>query len=219
MNGIADEYTELLGAYALDAVDDVERKRIEQHLAGCDVCAAEVRQLREAATELSTLAGDRERLPDRFTERLMELLEEVHPQRRPRAVRLAVTVGALAAVIVAIAGAFFLSTLPSRDVNDLVASGHPVALHAAGSFEGRGTVYVGRGRAAVVLSALPAPGRARTYQLWLIRGGVPASLGVLGGHDDLRTVVKTNGRGTFAVTNEPAGGSRSPTSAPVLTSS
>lgn len=43
---------QLTGAYALDAVDDVERARFERHLATCEDCRHEVDSLREAAAML-----------------------------------------------------------------------------------------------------------------------------------------------------------------------
>ncbi|HEY7717602.1 MAG TPA: anti-sigma factor [Pedococcus sp.] len=43
----------LSGAYAVDALDDVERAAFEQHLAQCAECQQEVAGLRAAATELS----------------------------------------------------------------------------------------------------------------------------------------------------------------------
>src|SRR4051812_45878035 len=45
----------LSGAYAVDAVDDLERASFERHLAECPTCRAEVATLREAA---ATLADD-----------------------------------------------------------------------------------------------------------------------------------------------------------------
>lgn len=45
----------LSGAYAVDALDDVERARFERHLAGCSACRAEVESLVTAASELSVL--------------------------------------------------------------------------------------------------------------------------------------------------------------------
>jgi anti-sigma-K factor RskA len=42
----------LAGAYALDALDDADRARFERHLARCDVCAQEVRGLRETTALL-----------------------------------------------------------------------------------------------------------------------------------------------------------------------
>jgi anti-sigma-K factor RskA len=43
----------LVGAYAVDAVDEQERRAFEQHLAECPECRAEVASLREAAQQLS----------------------------------------------------------------------------------------------------------------------------------------------------------------------
>ena len=49
----------LSGAYAIDALDDVERARFERHLAECADCRAEVASLREAAALLPETAADR----------------------------------------------------------------------------------------------------------------------------------------------------------------
>ncbi|GAB3440561.1 anti-sigma factor [Phycicoccus ginsengisoli] len=46
----------LVGAYAVDAVDDHERAAFEAHLAECPECRAEVSSLREAASQLGLLA-------------------------------------------------------------------------------------------------------------------------------------------------------------------
>jgi len=48
-----DEIHGLSGAFAVDAVDDVERARFEAHLTGCSTCQREVQGLRAAASELS----------------------------------------------------------------------------------------------------------------------------------------------------------------------
>lgn len=52
---MSDDIHALSGAYAVDALDDVERARFERHLAGCSACQAEVDSLVEAASELSVL--------------------------------------------------------------------------------------------------------------------------------------------------------------------
>jgi anti-sigma-K factor RskA len=49
----------LTGAYALDALDDVERAQFERHLRSCGSCAAEVIEFHAAAARLA----DRVRLP------------------------------------------------------------------------------------------------------------------------------------------------------------
>ena len=43
----------LSGAYAVDALDDIERAQFERHLAECPACTAEVGSLREAAALLA----------------------------------------------------------------------------------------------------------------------------------------------------------------------
>ncbi len=47
----------LTGAYAVDALDDLERARFERHLNECDDCRAEVDSLREATALLVDSAG------------------------------------------------------------------------------------------------------------------------------------------------------------------
>ena len=48
------EIEELLGAYALDAVDADEAREVEDHLAGCPRCRAEVAEHREVAALLTS---------------------------------------------------------------------------------------------------------------------------------------------------------------------
>jgi anti-sigma factor RsiW len=51
-----DDIHSLVGAYAVDAVDDAERARFEAHLATCAECRAEVDGLRGAASSVAALA-------------------------------------------------------------------------------------------------------------------------------------------------------------------
>ena len=51
-----DDIHSLVGAYAVDAVDDAERARFEEHLATCAECRAEVESLRGAAAHLAASA-------------------------------------------------------------------------------------------------------------------------------------------------------------------
>jgi anti-sigma factor RsiW len=56
-----DEASDLLGAYALDAVDTDESVELEEHLAGCPRCRAELDSMREVA---GALGNSVEPLPD-----------------------------------------------------------------------------------------------------------------------------------------------------------
>jgi anti-sigma-K factor RskA len=48
----------LSGAYAIDALDDIERAHFERHLADCPACRAEVESLREASALLAETVLD-----------------------------------------------------------------------------------------------------------------------------------------------------------------
>ncbi|HTJ74197.1 MAG TPA: anti-sigma factor [Acidimicrobiales bacterium] len=70
------EVVDLLGAYALDALDPVERQAVDQHLEGCQVCADEIVDHREVAGLLTPGWG---KAPDGLWERIAASLEEVPP--------------------------------------------------------------------------------------------------------------------------------------------
>ena len=71
---------ELLGAYALDAVDDLERRRVEAYLAEHPEARAEVWQMRQAA---SMLAHTGNPAPDGIWDRIADTLEERPPALDP----------------------------------------------------------------------------------------------------------------------------------------
>jgi anti-sigma-K factor RskA len=89
---------------------------------------------------------------------------------------------------------------------------------------GRVTVVVSEAQDAgvVVLSDAPPPGPARAYQLWVVDDSTgrprPISVGVLAeGQTQATDLIEgVRGRGAFAVTLEPAGGSRLPSSTPLV---
>jgi hypothetical protein len=64
-----DPVEELLGAYALNAVDDDERAQVEAHLAECPRCRAEVDQHREVAAHLALSGAP---APDGLWDRIAE---------------------------------------------------------------------------------------------------------------------------------------------------
>src|SRR2546430_8271562 len=73
----------LVGAYALDAVDDLERGRFDRHLAECESCALEVAELQETAGRLTALTS--EAPPARLREAVLAEVSRTRqggPQRR-----------------------------------------------------------------------------------------------------------------------------------------
>lgn len=82
VNGPGDAYDidELLGAYALDAVDDAERARIEDYLEINPRAAEEVRQHREVATMLAFTGMD---APDGVWSKIESEIESTAPEPGP----------------------------------------------------------------------------------------------------------------------------------------
>jgi hypothetical protein len=76
---IHDEIGELLGAYALHAVEPDEAERIEAHLDECPKCRAELAEHREVATLLGNSGGD---APEGLWDRIASTLEEAPPPMR-----------------------------------------------------------------------------------------------------------------------------------------
>lgn len=210
-----EEIQELLGAYALDATDPLEHRRIERHLMTCADCANEVRLLREAASELAWLSPLEE--PGDLSERITRTL----PMQR-RSVRTRVLTG-VAAVAVIVSGMLGVGYVRERSANTqladvLAAASRRVVLAPSGGFDGHGVLHIADDRAALVLDDLPDAGKDRTYQLWALKGVKPRSMTVVDG--DGRVVQLFDWKGAadrFAVTIEPDGGSPVPTSDPVLT--
>lgn len=79
MNDTYDEFTDLLGAYALDAVEPDERARIELHLTDCPRCRAEVSEHREVAALLSQSGAQ---APDGVWDRIAAELSPPAPPMR-----------------------------------------------------------------------------------------------------------------------------------------
>jgi anti-sigma factor RsiW len=74
-----DEYSDLLGAYALDAVDAGERERLELHLMECPRCRAEVSEHREVAAFLANSGAP---APDDVWDRIVAELTPPAPPLR-----------------------------------------------------------------------------------------------------------------------------------------
>lgn len=245
MSGVtrATDIHTLSGAYALDALTEIERAAFARHVAQCEVCAIEVAELRETASRLG--AAGTQTPPLRLRD---AVLAEVSRTRQisagpaeptgPANVRRwrLWTAAAVAAGIVAVGGGASVGLVQEGRLNDAreqVAALRAERLRisavlAAPDLRVRTQAMPGGGRvsvaiapsldqAVVTLDELPAPSAQMAYQLWLIRGNSPASAGVLapGQGSDVALVDSLGSADTLGVTLEPAGGSPAPTT-PVL---
>ena len=232
---MSDDIHAMTGAYAVDALDDLERTRFERHLAECVECRAEVEGLREAAAlmaETTALEPDpalRVRvLSDIATVR--PLPPEVTPGAGAptgptRRRRLLTTLVAAAAVVVALgAGAvawhpWSSDTPPPSAIERVLdaSDAQRITKHVGGA---EATLVRSRSmnQAVLLTHDMPAPPQGKVYELWLQDAHdtmVPAGL-----MPDGATQVLLQGDATDAIgagiTVEPAGGSHVPTSNPVL---
>ncbi|MCU1397795.1 MAG: hypothetical protein JWN62_904 [Acidimicrobiales bacterium] len=224
---------ELLGAYALDAVSEEERRAVEDYLLANPRARAEVQEHREVATMLAWSGMD---APEGLWDRIAGNLDghEVAPEselghvlpmrssRRPRA--LTRTVGAWAAGTAAAALIAVAAVRVSNDDTSAPKAGGlsqelTVALANPKSTQAdlvSGTdpslkiraVIDPDGHGYLTASSLPALDPSRTYQLWgqVVGGDELISLGLLGAAPKTETFTVSGPMKLLAITDEVAGG-------------
>ncbi|MGI8793178.1 MAG: anti-sigma factor domain-containing protein [Acidimicrobiales bacterium] len=203
------EIEELLGAFALDAVDEEEAALVEAHLLECPRCRAEVASHRETVALLSR----GEDAPAGVWDRIVAEMEETPPPiamerfraAAPPAAGRRLSISTRAAAVLAVAAVLLIALLSTQLVvsdrridrlaTQAAESGIDRAIVAAsvdpdartislispdGAAEAR--VLLVKGRGYLVDSNLPDLEAGQTYQLWAKSGDVLLSVGVLGNH-------------------------------------
>jgi anti-sigma factor RsiW len=225
-----EEVQELLGAYALHAVDADEAALVERHLEECPRCRGEVANHREVATRLGNSGGV---APDGLWDRIASQLEETPPPMRlnlpdaaasviPLAGRRART-GWMAAAALGAAAALAIGVLGAQVVRQQDELDRFEAALADGSMfdsdaaqaelqtaDGQvlGTaVLLTNGTGYLMADALPALDADRTYQLWGRTDGGVISLGLLGSEPGAIVPFQAGDDVTaLAITEEESGG-------------
>jgi anti-sigma-K factor RskA len=222
----------LSGAYALDAVSDVERAAFARHLEECPACAQEVAELTETAARLvdAATAVPPARLRERVlgeigrTRQIGPLIRRPEPATpaRPATRRWRRAAVAAAVVLLAAGGGALVEEQRVRDaqrqaaeIEAVLAAPDAVVQSMAGP-DGRGRVTLvtshDRNEAVAAFGGLESPGVDRTYQLWTLRGTRATDKGTLGpgATSGVMLVAGVLDEQKFAVSNEPAGGSPTP---------
>jgi anti-sigma-K factor RskA len=228
----------LTGAYALDALDDIERASVEHHLRDCPECAAEVRDFQEVA------AGLAERVaappPPMLRARVFEEVartRQVSPGSRasrtfrPAAPRRRSFLAAAAAVVVFAAGGVLGGLAWRADqeadqvrqeaaaITDVITDPQRREHTGEVSIGGEVTVVAADRNAVFAARDLPAPPADRRYQLWVVEAtGTIRSAGLLEVENgSTQTLVEGVAEGAkLAVSVEPEQGSPQPTTKPVV---
>ena len=234
-----EQASELLGAYALDAVEGEELAELERHLDECPRCRAELDSLREVAGALGTgVETVPEGLWSSIAGRLPERAHDETPPPMPRLVRSGRTPADAASrrrhsrvAVAAVLGVGLINANNRADNLQQAASGRSSTVSAALQTPGHRVVslrdgkhmlavqfvVVPDGRGYLLASHLPALASGKTYQLWGIVASQPISLGLLGPDPAEATFTMAGARRptSLALTAEPAGGTAAPTG-PIL---
>ena len=216
---------ELLGAYALDAVDPDEAEAIELHLRDCARCRAEVADHRETAAMLAHAGAD---APADLWDRISGAIEmpagaDVIPlpprlgftsKQSSRRRWLAPAAAAAAVAVIGILGLQVrelqqrVDGMPVSGTAELAAAMNDpdaVLLHLDGGDGTSVPVVVNGERAWLDADALPDAGDGRTYQLWGATGDELVSVAVLG-RDPGVVSFDVAGYAALAITEEVAPG-------------
>jgi anti-sigma-K factor RskA len=195
---------DLTAAYALDALDPDEAEAYELHLGQCEECRVQLAELNETAANLA-FAAVAPAPPARLRASILDAAaaerSNVVPLLRRRWVARGLAVAAAAAACIAVGLGVSLSQSNHTRVVMLTIGPHRTGeLHITG------------------LSAAPS---GKTYEAWVIPAGrSPRPAGLF--HGGGSTTVHLNGtvpkNAVVAVTVEPAGGSKQPTTKPFITS-
>ena len=215
-----DRWADSLGAWLLGALPEDEAVEFRRHLDTCAVCQEDAAALQVAVDALPASVEPRP-APPALQDRIMAVVESEAPRPEPKrkerrswfrgvAWRPSLAVG-LAALALGFVGAQVLQS-GSETITAQVSGG------------GSAKLVVDDGHGRLEASDLPAPPSGRVYQVWLDKGGKApeptnalfstrdgaASVDVPGSLDGVKRVM---------VTDEPPGGSDSPSGKLLLTAS
>lgn len=233
------EIEELLGAYALDAIDADECRLVERHLHDCPACEAEVREHREVAATLVPSGFT----PDGIWDAIADALEEAPPplefapvvplaRRRPRSMPVLAVLTAVAAAAAGILGVRLmdqerrLDRMQTAMAEDhvqraaVVALANPTAktveLRAADTQAAARVALLPDGRGYLLADGLGSLATNRTYQLWALVDGERISAGTLGQQPQVAAFNVSGPVAGFAITEEQAPGVVASKNPPVL---
>jgi len=232
---LRDQRHVLTGGYVLDTLSGPEREAFERHLHRCASCQTEVHGLRETAARLALAAAAEP--PARMEQRVLaasyrtrqlppgHLADRVRSRRILRLRVAAAAVGMAVAIAFAVTGGLAQHQVEGAHTGDAAITEVLVAPDARVqtmriTIGGTVTVVTSRAeREAVVLTAgMPSLSIAQVYQLWVMGPAGARSAGLLSRMDQAGPVlaagVVTGDR--IGITIEPAGGTSSPTTTPII---
>ncbi len=226
---------DLLAAYALDILTEVEKEQVLEHLAVCPECLAELRGYQVTTDELALASVQSVPRPAVKTSLMRQIKSRPKPTAAPvqqtqrpgwfHFVRRSAPAWGLALLIVlAVASGFLWGRLQQMNPS----SAAPLRIVALASTdnapEARGSLVISQNGeyGTLIVDNLEALDNDHQYQLWLINDGKRSSGGVFSVNSDgyaslpIYGPLPLNQYQAVGITIEPAGGSPLPTGAKVL---
>jgi len=213
---------DLSALYVLDVLDDEERARYEEHLAGCDRCRDDLRGLREAAAGIGFVATGPEP-PSALRERVLagaraepQAVTPIRSRRRPSVALSIAAAVAVAATIAAVALGGWAASLHhslshERAAVSVLGNPHARRIPVQGA---KGSLVVTPSGEAALAVALPTPPAGKTYEAWVLDTSLHRDALFDGSTTLLGRRVAPGA--TVMVTLEPSGGVSAPTSKPLI---
>lgn len=215
-----------VAAYALGALDPGEAAAFRAHLETCVVCREELATFQQVVDVLP-MSAPQHRASRRLRRHVIataraEANAPVHGGRpwpstllgRASVPRAALAFGAAVALVAIVLAGVQLTSSSTNKAHIYRAQ----VIGSAGSAE----VTVSAGHAQLIVHRMPAPPAGKIYEVWLVRGTTaPAPTSALfgvtaNGDGDVDVPGNLKGITEVLVTPEPAGGSQTPTHAPVI---
>lgn len=231
-----EELKELLGVYALNALDADERRQVEEHLSKCRACTQE---LSDHLETLAAFTDEDETLSADVWQRVSMSLEEappVHvlPQASGRWTpsRFGTALAVAASIVFLVMGIRLVrqeqrldsltTAIGHRGVDDLarVAATDPdatlLSLQSSDKSAFARLVILPDGSGYLTSDNLGEVSSHETYQLWALRGEEKISLGLLGTDPKVSAFRTVAGATGFAITVEQAGGVEVTKNSPIV---
>ncbi len=239
-----DEHLDLCAAYALGVIDEVGRRRLEEHLAhGCPICEAALADFSTATVAIASTAAPAKPSPQLRGRVLAAARSQPRApslRRRPAFVQVALVAASLALLATTVTmwqrvervtgerdatraqlDEVARELQSSKSIEQLIVSPDTDCFDLAGTgmvdttLSARACFDRASGGAVVVFHAATPPS-GHDYELWVLRGDRPESLGVVRADAAGLAVARFDGIANpatvtaFAVSIEPAGGSPEP---------